>query len=173
MEEGRQHGGWVVARALKDLGQERLFGMAGGHVMPVFDGCLTEGIPVIDTRHEQAAVHMAEGWATSTGEAAVVAVTAGPGATNAATGIVNAQQAGAPVVVFCGSTATHLDHKGAVQQLDATALYSHVAKWTRYERDPSRLASSLAEALHQARSGRPGVSVQGASVTCPFTSPAT
>lgn len=159
MAEGRKHGGWAIARHLKELGFERIFAMAGGHVMPLFDGCLTEGIPVIDTRHEQAAVHMAEGWATATGQVAIAAVTAGPGATNAATGIVNAAQAGAPLVVFCGSTATHLDHKGAVQQLDATRLYDSVAKWVRYERDPARLAASMAEAIHQARSGRPGVAV--------------
>ena len=159
MAEGRKHGGWAIAKHLKDLGFERIFGMAGGHVMPLFDGCLTEGVQVVDTRHEQAAVHMAEGWATSTGEVAIAAVTAGPGATNAATGIVNAAQAGAPVVVFCGSTATHLDHKGAVQQLDATELYASVAKWKRYERDPARLTASMAEAIHAARSGRPGVAV--------------
>src|SRR5207302_7972090 len=109
MEDGRRHGGWVLARALKELGFERVFGLAGGHVMAFFDGCLTEGIQVVDTRHEQAAVHMAEGWALSTGEVGIAAVTAGPGITNAATGVVNAQQAGSPLVLLCGATATELD----------------------------------------------------------------
>jgi acetolactate synthase-1/2/3 large subunit len=148
-----------MAVALKELGIERVFGLAGGHIMAFFDGCLTEGIQVIDTRHEQAGVHMAEGWALSTGDVGIAAVTAGPGLTNAATGIVNAQQAGSPVVVICGATATELDHREAVQQIEVDHLYGRVAKWTRTVRDPKRLAASLKEAIHVARSGRPGVAV--------------
>ncbi|MCA1832729.1 MAG: acetolactate synthase, partial [Actinobacteria bacterium] len=118
MDEGKHHGGWAMARTLKEIGIDRVFGLAGGHVMAFFDGCLTEGVTVVDTRHEQAGVHMAEGWALSTGEVGIAAVTAGPGLTNAATGIVNAQQAGSPVVVICGATATELDHREAVQQIE-------------------------------------------------------
>ncbi len=159
MEEGRRHGGWVLARALKELGFERVFGLAGGHVMAFFDGCLTEGIQVVDTRHEQAAVHMAEGWALATGRPAVAAVTAGPGVTNAATGVINAQQTGAPVVVICGGTAADLDHRGAVQQIDATDLYGRMVKWSRLARDPRRLRAHLLEAMHAASTGSPGVAV--------------
>src|SRR5437867_194563 len=159
MDPGRHHGGWAMARTVKDLGIEHVFGLAGGHVMGFFDGCLTEGITVYDTRHEQAAVHMAEGWALSTAEVGIAAVTAGPGVTNAATGVVNAQQAGAPVVLICGATATGLDHREAVQQIDVTDLYGRIAKWTRVVRDPKRLSAGLKEAIHVARSGRPGVAV--------------
>ena len=159
MDEGRKHGGWAMAVAVKELGIEQVFGLAGGHIMGFFDGCLTEGIRVYDTRHEQAAVHMAEGWALSTGEVGVAAVTAGPGLTNAATGVVNAQQTGAPVVLLCGATARELDHREAVQQIEADHLYGRIAKWTRTVRDPKRLASSVKEAVHVARAGRPGVAV--------------
>jgi acetolactate synthase-1/2/3 large subunit len=159
MDEGRRHGGWTMATVLKELGIERVFGLAGGHVMGFFDGCLTEGITVHDTRHEQAAVHMAEGWALATGEVGIAAVTAGPGLTNAATGVVNAQLGGSPVVLICGATATELDHREAVQQVEAEHLYGRIAKWLRKERDPKRLAASLKEAIHVARTGRPGVSV--------------
>src|SRR5437764_2638000 len=159
MAEGRKHGGWALARAVKELGIPHVFGLAGGHVMGFFDGCLTEGIPVYDTRHEQAAVHMAEGWALSTGDVAVAAVTAGPGITNAATGVVNAQQGGSPVVLICGATAQELDHREAVQQIEVDHLYGRIAKWTRTVRDPKRLAAALKEAIHVARSGRPGVAI--------------
>jgi acetolactate synthase I/II/III large subunit len=127
MDPGRHHGGWALARAVKDLGIEQVFGLAGGHIMGFFDGCVTEGITVYDTRHEQAAVHMAEGWALATGDVAVAAVTAGPGITNAATGVVNAQQGGSPLVLICGATASELDHREAVQQLDVRDLYGHIA----------------------------------------------
>ncbi len=159
MDGGRRHGGWVLAKTLREAGVERVFGLAGGHIMGFFDGCLTEGIRVVDTRHEQAAVHMAEGWALATGRTGIAAVTAGPGVTNAATGIINAQQTGAPVVVVCGGTATDLDHRGAVQQLDAADLYRGQAKWVRVARDAGRLAASMKEALFAAAHGRPGVAV--------------
>ena len=159
MDPGKHHGGWVLAKTLKESGIEHVFGLAGGHVMAFFDGCLTEAVKVYDTRHEQAAVHMAEGWALSTGDVAVAAVTAGPGITNAATGVVNAQQGGSPVVLICGATAQELDHREAVQQLDVRDLYGRIAKWVRVERDPKRIAASLREAVHVARTGRPGVSV--------------
>jgi len=159
MDPGKHHGGWVLARTLKEAGIQHVFGLAGGHVMAFFDGCLTEGVRVYDTRHEQAAVHMAEGWALSTGEVGIAAVTAGPGITNAATGVVNAQQAGSPVVLLCGATATELDHREAVQQIEIADLYGRVAKWTRTVRDPKRLSAALKEAIHVARSGRPGVAI--------------
>src|SRR5205823_11723453 len=100
-----------------------------------------------------------EGWGLATGDVALAAGTAGPGITNAATGVVNAQQGGSPVVLICGATATELDHREAVQQLDGRDLYGRIAKWVRVERDPKRIAASLREAVHVARSGRRGVSV--------------
>ncbi len=159
MSEGRRHGGWVLATTLRELGVDTVFGLAGGHVMGFFDGCLSAGVRIVDTRHEQAAVHMAEGTALCTGHAAVAAVTAGPGVTNVATGIVNAQQTGAPVIVICGGTSTELDHREAVQQIDASELYRNHAKWTRVARNPARLSAYLKEAFHVATSGRPGVAV--------------
>ncbi len=91
-------GGRLAAKVLKQEGVENIFVLAGGHVLPIFQGCEDEGIRVIDTRHEQAAVLMAEGWARVTGKPGVAAVTAGPGVTNAVTGLWNAQGNTAPAL---------------------------------------------------------------------------
>src|SRR5438094_8822873 len=90
------HGGHLLARALKREGVEYLFTLSGGHISPIYDGCVKEGIGLIDVRHEQAAVHAAEGWAKVTGRPGVAAITAGPGVTDGVTGIANAFVGGAP-----------------------------------------------------------------------------
>ena len=89
-------GGKLVARALKKAGVDCIFTLSGGHVMAIYDGCLDEGIKVVDVRHEQAAVHAAEGYARSTGKVGVVLVTSGPGATNLVTGIATAHMDSTP-----------------------------------------------------------------------------
>ena len=83
-------GGQAAARALKNEGVRAIFTLCGGHVMPIYEGCRLEGIRVVDTRHEQAAAHAADGWARVTLSPGVAAVTAGPGVTDAVTGIANA-----------------------------------------------------------------------------------
>ncbi len=84
------HGGRIVAKALKNEGVSHVFTLCGGHVMPIYDGCLDDGIRVIDVRHEQTAAHAADGWARVTGEPGVAIVTAGPGLTDAVTGVASA-----------------------------------------------------------------------------------
>src|SRR5437899_626392 len=81
------HGGRVVARALKREGVPYVFTLCGGHVMSIYDGCLDEGIGIVDVRHEQSAAHAADGWARVTGRPGVAIVTAGPGLTDAVTGV--------------------------------------------------------------------------------------
>ena len=90
---GMVHGGRVVARAFKSESVPFVFTLCGGHVMPIYDGCLDEGIGVIDVRHEQTAAHAADGWARVTGNPGVAIVTAGPGLTDAVTGVASAQRA--------------------------------------------------------------------------------
>src|ERR671935_1257168 len=99
-----EHGGILAASVLKQLGVRTIFALPGGHNLPLFEGARVEGIRLIDTRHEENAVMMAEGWALATGEVGVASVTAGPGLTNAVPGIAEAQKAGAPVVVVGGRT---------------------------------------------------------------------
>src|SRR5206468_9600946 len=93
-------GGRVVARALKREGVPFVFTLCGGHVMSIYDGCLDEGIGVIDVRHEQTAGHAADGWARVTGKPGVAIVTAGPGLTDAVTAVASAQRANVPMVLI-------------------------------------------------------------------------
>src|ERR671938_316062 len=94
---GLIHGGWLVAKTLKREGIEVIFTLSGGHIAAIYDGCVREGIRVVDTRHEQAAVHAAEGWAKSTRKPGVAILTAGPGGTDGVTGVANAYRAGGRV----------------------------------------------------------------------------
>ena len=95
-------GGSLVAKVLKQEGVDYIFALSGGHIDPIFQGCLDEGIRVIDTRHEQAAVFMADGWARVTGQPGIAVVTAGPGVTNAITGLWVSQGTASPIIVFGG-----------------------------------------------------------------------
>src|SRR4029077_9127875 len=99
-----RHGGVLAARALLGAGVRALLAQPGGHVLPLFEGARLEGLRLVDTRHEENAVFMAEGWALATGEPAAVAVTAGPGLANAFAGLAEANAAGVPVVMLAGRT---------------------------------------------------------------------
>lgn len=150
------HGGVAVAETLHAAGVRRIFCLPGGHVAPITDGCREVGIDVVTTRHESAAIHMAEAWARTTGEVGVAAVTAGPGFTNGVTGLANAQATGIPVVVLGGRTPLDLRGMGAVQDTPQEAVASTVAKWTRAVTEPGAIATSVREALAVARTGRCG-----------------
>ena len=150
------HGGVAVAEALRAAGVTHVFCLPGGHLAPVNDGCTKLGIEVIGTRHESAAVHMAEAWARCTGRTGVAAVTAGPGFTNCVTGLANAQSTGIPVVVLGGRTPLTLRGRGAVQDVDQESVARVVAKWARSATAPELLGPLVREALAVARSGRPG-----------------
>ncbi|MDH5616125.1 MAG: thiamine pyrophosphate-binding protein, partial [Acidimicrobiia bacterium] len=96
------HGGQIIARALKYEGVDTIFTLTGGHIVAILDGCVQEGIRVVDVRHEQAAIHAAEAYYRLTGKLGVAAVTAGPGVTDAITGVANAWFSGAPVLLLGG-----------------------------------------------------------------------
>jgi len=150
------HGGLAVARALASAGVDTVFFLPGGHIAPVVNGCARVGIRTVSTRHESGAVHMAEAWARCTGRTGVAAVTAGPGFTNAVTGLANAQATGIPVMVLGGRTPLTLRGRGAVQDAEQEAVARAVAKWARAVTDPALLDPIVREALAVARSGRPG-----------------
>ena len=152
------HGGVLAARALRDAGVQTMFGLPGGHILPLFEGARVEGLRLIDTRHEAGAAFMAEGSALATAEPGVVAVTAGPGLTNAVPGIAEANAAGTPVVVIAGRTALAQRHRGAVQDLDQLELVAPVTKWREACTQTERIPEYVTEAVHRCRTGAPGVS---------------
>ncbi|HTK07684.1 MAG TPA: acetolactate synthase [Ktedonobacteraceae bacterium] len=150
------HGGWLVAKMLKREGVEVVFTLSGGHIAGIYDGCLREGIRVVDTRHEQAAVHAAEGWAKCTRKPGVALLTAGPGVTDGVTGVANAYLANSPVLVIGGAAPLGLWDRGALQEMNQINLLSPITKWARTVYETSRLGEYTAAAFRQMLSGKPG-----------------
>jgi acetolactate synthase-1/2/3 large subunit len=153
---GLIHGGWLVAKILKREGVEVVFTLSGGHIAGIYDGCLREGIRVIDTRHEQAAVHAAEGWAKVTRKPGVALLTAGPGVTDGITGVANAYLAGSPVLVIGGAAPQGLWDRGALQEMGQLELLRPITKWARSVHESARLGEYTAMAFRQMLSGKPG-----------------
>lgn len=150
------HGGWLVARALKREGVEVVFTLSGGHIAGIYDGCVREGIRVVDTRHEQAAVHAAEGWGKVTRTPGVALLTAGPGVTDGVTGVANAYLAGSPVLVIGGAAPLALWDRGALQEMNQLDLLRPITKWARTVHETGRLGEYTAAAFRQMLSGKPG-----------------
>jgi acetolactate synthase-1/2/3 large subunit len=150
-------GARLAARALREAGVQVLFALPGEHIDPLLEAAREEGLRVITTRHEEAAVLAAEGWALATAEPGAAAVTAGPGLANAVPGMVEAQASGVPVVVIAGRTGIAQRGRGAVQDLDQLSLVASTTKWRAECLVTARIPAAVAEALHQARSGAPGV----------------
>jgi len=150
------HGGWLVAKILKKEGVEVVFTLSGGHIAAIYDGCMREGIRVVDTRHEQAAVHAAEGWAKSTRTPGVALLTAGPGVTDGVTGVANAYLAGSPILVIGGAAPLGFWDRGALQEMGQIDLLRPITKWARTVHETSRLAEYTAMAFRQMLSGKPG-----------------
>lgn len=149
-------GGHVVARQLKAEGVTCLFTLCGGHIAPIYDGCLRFGIDIIDTRHEQAAVHAADAYARLTRTPGVAVLTAGPGVTDGVTGVANAYQAQIPVVVLGGAAELRFKGKGALQEMEQTALFAPITKASFTASDPKRLGEYIRTAFRIASSGIPG-----------------
>ncbi len=153
----QQSGAEILLRALRDQGVEVIFGYPGGAVLPIYDAIYQQNsIRHILVRHEQAAVHAAEGYARSTGKVGVVLVTSGPGATNAVTGLVDALMDSIPVVCLTGQVPTHLIGNDAFQEADTTGITRAATKQNYLVRQSQDLARVVHEAFHIARSGRPG-----------------
>jgi acetolactate synthase-1/2/3 large subunit len=156
-ETATQSGAEVLLRALKDQGVEVIFGYPGGAVLPIYDAIFQQNaIRHILVRHEQAAVHAAEGYARSTGRVGVVLVTSGPGATNAVTGLVDALMDSIPVVCLTGQVPTHLIGNDAFQEADTTGITRPATKHNYLVKRSADLARVVHEAFYVARSGRPG-----------------
>ncbi len=148
----------VIARFLKAQGVSRVFTLCGGHIMPIFMRVAAEGIRIIDVRDERAAVYMAHAHAELTGELGVALVTAGPGVTNAMTGIANAHVARASVLVLSGTPPRAQDNRGGLQDLPHTEFVRAITRYARTVRDPALVLQELAEAVARAQGqgGDPG-----------------
>ncbi|TNC53039.1 acetolactate synthase 3 large subunit [Rubellimicrobium rubrum] len=150
-------GARMVVQALKDQGVDTVFGYPGGAVLPIYDEIFQQNdIRHILVRHEQGAVHAAEGYARSTGKVGVALVTSGPGATNAVTGLTDALLDSIPIVVLTGQVPTFMIGSDAFQEADTIGITRPCTKANWLVKDTDRLAQTLHEAFHVARSGRPG-----------------
>ena len=147
-----------IARVLKARGIERVFALCGGHIMPIWMRLDAEGIRIIDVRDERAAVHMAQAQAELTGELGVALVTAGPGVTNAMTGIANAHVSRAPVLVLSGTPPRPQENRGGLQDVDHTLLLRSITRYARTVREPTLVLAELDEAIARAfgECGEPG-----------------
>jgi acetolactate synthase I/II/III large subunit len=150
-------GAEMVIQALADQGVEDLFGYPGGAVLPIYDALFhQEKVRHILVRHEQGAVHAAEGYARSTGKVAAVLVTSGPGATNAVTGLTDALMDSVPLVCITGQVPTHLIGNDAFQECDTVGITRPCTKHNYLVKDVADLPRVLHEAFYVAGSGRPG-----------------
>ena len=150
-------GAKMVVQALKDQGVDTVFGYPGGAVLPIYDEVfLQSDIRHILVRHEQGAVHAAEGYARSTGKPGVVLVTSGPGATNAVTGLTDALMDSIPLVVLTGQVPTFMIGSDAFQEADTVGITRPCTKHNWLVKDTNELAEVIHEAFHVATSGRPG-----------------
>ena len=150
-------GSEIIIKALADLNVEVIFGYPGGAVLPIYDAIFKQNrIRHVLVRHEQAAVHMAEGYARSTGKVGVVLVTSGPGATNTITGLTDALMDSIPLLCLTGQVPTHLIGTDAFQEADTVGITSSCTKHNYLVKDIKDLESTIAEGFYIAKTGRPG-----------------
>ena len=150
-------GSELLLKALVDQGVDVIFGYPGGAVLPIYDALFQQNsLRHILVRQEAGAVHAAEGYARSTGKVGVVLVTSGPGATNAVTGLTDALMDSIPIVCLTGQVPTHLIGNDAFQEADTTGITRPCTKHNYLVKDITKLAQTVHEAFHVARSGRPG-----------------
>ena len=150
-------GAEILVRCLKEEGVECMFGYPGGAVLHIYDALYAQDdIKHVLVRHEQAAVHAAEGYARASGKTGVVLVTSGPGVTNAVTGIADAYMDSIPLVVFSGQVPTALIGNDAFQEVDAVGITRPCVKHNFLVRDIKNLAETIKKAFYIASTGRPG-----------------
>ena len=154
--EGTISGGHLVAKALKAEGIDVIFTLCGGHIIDIYDGCIDEGIKVIDVRHEQVAAHAADGYARVTGRPGCAVVTAGPGTTDALTGVANAFRAESPMLLIGGQGALNQHKMGSLQDLPHVDIMRPVTKFASNVVTTERVADMVSMAFREAMAGAPG-----------------
>ena len=149
-------GAQAVMMSLEALGVDTVFGYPGGAILPAYDPLIEAGLTHVLVRHEQGAIHMAEGYAHATGRVGVCIVTSGPAATNLVTGLADAMMDSVPVLAITGQVATASIGTDAFQEADVTGITMPITKHNELVRTPERIAPAIREAYHIARTGRPG-----------------
>ncbi len=152
----QHHGGQLIAGSIRDEGIDVVFTLTGGHISPIYDGCRDAGIRVIDVRHEQAAAHAADAYGRLTHRPGVAAVTAGPGVTDAITGVTNAFYANSPMVLLGGRNPLALDGMGALQDAPQIELLRPVTKRADTALETRRLREVMGNAFRDALAHRMG-----------------
>ncbi len=142
-----EHGGRLVAKALRSRGVEHLFTLSGGHLFSIYDGCREEGIEIVDVRHEQAAVWAAEGYAKATRKPGVAALTAGPGVTNGMSAIAGAFYNRSPITVLGGRAPEMRWGSGSLQEIDHVPFVEPLVKSAATVKDTAEIAARVAEAI--------------------------
>src|SRR5262245_43235030 len=150
------NGGHLVARTLRQAGVGHIFTLCGGHILPIYDGCITEGVEVIDVRHEQAAAHAGDAYARLTRNVGVAAVTAGPGVTDAVTGVANAYSARSPLLLIGGAAPMGLRGLGSLQEVEQVDLLRPITKGAWTVSETRQIPEVLTTAIRTALTGRPG-----------------
>ncbi|MEU5845895.1 thiamine pyrophosphate-binding protein [Saccharopolyspora shandongensis] len=151
-------GGHLVAKALKAEGVDTIFTLCGGHIIDIYDGCVDEGIEVIDVRHEQVAAHAADGYARITGRPGCAVVTAGPGTTDAVTGVANAFRAESPMLLIGGQGALSQHKMGSLQDLPHVDMMNPITKFAATVPHTERVADMVSMAFRECFHGAPGPS---------------
>ena len=151
-------GGHLVAKALKNEGVDTIFTLCGGHIIDIYDGCLDEGIRIIDVRHEQTAAHAADGYARQTGKLGCVVTTAGPGCTNAMTGIATAFRSESPVLHIGGQSSLTQHKMGSLQDLPHVEMMTPITKFAAGVMSTERVADMISMAARECFSGAYGPS---------------
>ncbi|RRO20602.1 acetolactate synthase [Saccharopolyspora rhizosphaerae] len=151
-------GGHLVAKALKAEGVDTIFTLCGGHIIDIYDGCVDEGIDVIDVRHEQVAAHAADGYARITGKPGCAVVTAGPGTTDAVTGVANAFRAESPMLLIGGQGALSQHKMGSLQDLPHVDMMNPITKFAATVPHTERAADMVSMAFRECYHGSPGPS---------------
>jgi thiamine pyrophosphate-dependent acetolactate synthase large subunit-like protein len=151
-------GGHLVARALKNEGVDTIFTLCGGHIIDIYDGCVDEGIRIIDVRHEQVAAHAADGYARQTGKLGCVVTTAGPGCTNAVTGIATALRSESPILHIGGQSALSQWRMGGLQDLPHVDMMRPITKFASTVMSTERIADMIAMAVRECFNGAYGPS---------------
>src|SRR6201996_6748566 len=152
-DAGVASGGHLVAKALKNEGVDTIFTLCGGHIIDIYDGCVDEGIKIIDVRHEQVAAHAADGYARVTGRPGCAVVTAGPGTTNATTGVANAFRAESPFLLIGGQGALNQHKMGSLQDLPHVEIMKPITKFASNVVTTERVADMIAMAFREAHNG--------------------
>ena len=155
-DEGIVSGGHLVARALRNEGVDTIFTLCGGHIIDIYDGCLDAGIRIVDVRHEQTAAHAADGYARQTGGLGCVVTTAGPGCTNAVTGVATAFRSESPILHIGGQSSLTQHRMGSLQDLPHVDMMAPITKFSSGVFSTERVADMVAMAARECFSGAYG-----------------